>query len=247
MGRYRSNAQVLDFETFRKEHPDAKVYVLDVDHTLTSHATGLRVIMHGLRKGYVRFRTVMTLPKRVLDYHRGIYGVSDIPEEYKDLRGVSRDFLDTWGNQVFSKKIRHDLFPAGESFVRQAKAAGITLMLSSATFDFIIAILAKYLGIDIYMSTKMRYEQGICTGEMDGQANFAEGKIIGVENALKPLGYTMADVAFFSDSNNDLPLLEKVGYPVPVHADKKLKAVAHDRGWRLYCFSTPKVRKKHSS
>lgn len=244
MGRYKSNLPVLDFEAFRKDHPNAKVYVLDVDHTLTSHATGLRFIMHGLRRGYVRFRTVMTLPKHVLDYHRGIYGVDDIPEEYKDLRGVTREFLDTWGNQVFTKKIRNDLFPAGEKFVREAKAAGITLMLSSATFDFIIAILAKYLGIEIFMSTNMRYENGVCTGEMEGRANFATGKIIGVENAIKPLGFSLADVAFFSDSNNDLPLLEKVGYPVPVHADKKLAAVAHERGWKLYSFSMPKSRAK---
>jgi phosphoserine phosphatase len=73
------------------------------------------------------------------------------------------------------------------------------------------------------------------TGEIDGTPSFREGKVTRVEQWLAQLGYSWAtvDATFYSDSINDLPLLEKVAHPVATNPDEQLRAVAQKRGWRI--------------
>lgn len=120
-------------------------------------------------------------------------------------------------------------------------AAGDTVILVTATNEFVTAPIAKRLGIGhliaVQLETHAPLEQGgWYTGRWTGTPSFKEGKTLRVTQWLAQQGKTWADVrhsTFYSDSMNDLPLLEKVDEPVATNPDPRLRALAAERGWRI--------------
>jgi phosphoserine phosphatase len=76
-------------------------------------------------------------------------------------------------------------------------------------------------------------ENGRYTGEVAGTPSFREGKVQRLLDWLQGTGAELAGSTFYSDSHNDIPLLERVDYPVAVDPDEHLRRHARDRGWRI--------------
>jgi HAD superfamily hydrolase (TIGR01490 family) len=119
----------------------------------------------------------------------------------------------------------------------QHRAAGDTMVLVTATNEFVTAPIAKRLGFEHLIATQLETDaSGWYTGERKGALCFREGKVTRVEQWLAARGQTWDDVAhssFYSDSINDLPLLEKVNTPIATNPDDGLRALATQRGWRI--------------
>ena len=121
----------------------------------------------------------------------------------------------------------------------QHRAAGDTMLLVTATNEFVTAPIAKRLGFadDHLIAVQLEKDaSGWYTGERVGELSFREGKITRVEQWLAARGKTWDDVrnsTFYSDSMNDLSLLEKVDTPVATNPDDTLRALANERGWRI--------------
>jgi HAD superfamily hydrolase (TIGR01490 family) len=119
----------------------------------------------------------------------------------------------------------------------QHRQAGDELVLVTATNEFVTAPIAKRLGFEHLIAVELQTDaSGWYTGMSKGVLSFREGKVTRVEQWLAARGKTWADVAhstFYSDSMNDLPLLEKVHTPVATNPDDKLRALALQRGWRI--------------
>lgn len=119
----------------------------------------------------------------------------------------------------------------------QHRAAGDTLVLVTATNEFVTAPIARRLGFAHLIAVEL--EKGAdnwYTGASKGTLSFREGKVTRVTQWLAQLGKSWDDVAhstFYSDSMNDLPLLEKVHTPVATNPDDTLRALATQRGWRI--------------
>jgi len=230
-------AELLQFDRFREAHPGAQLYVFDVDHTLTRKSTGIRYAMEGFRRGFVRKRTILSFPFRYINYCMGSYGVDDLPQEFKDLKGHSRRELDELSTYVFDTWVKSDVYEHAAEFVKQAIAARIPVVLSSSSLDFMLAPLGRWLGTDAIYATSVSFDKDdICSGDMKGKPNFSSGKIDHVRDDALSRGLTLADVAFFSDSINDYPLLQAVGHPVPTNADFSLSRKAKQHHWKPYTF-----------
>ena len=121
----------------------------------------------------------------------------------------------------------------------QHREAGDTMLLVTATNEFVTAPIAKRLGFadDHLIAVQLEIDAtGWYTGERAGELSFREGKITRVEQWLAARGKTWDDVrssTFYSDSMNDLSLLEKVDTPVATNPDDTLRALASKRGWRI--------------
>ena len=132
------------------------------------------------------------------------------------------------------------LKPQALALVQQHKAEGATVIVVTATNAFVTAPIAKALGADELMAVDLERDTsqggtGWYTGEVRGIPTFREGKVARVEEWLKARGLDWASVhsTFYSDSINDLPLLEKANVPVATNPDDPLRAIAQDRGWRI--------------
>ena len=120
----------------------------------------------------------------------------------------------------------------------QHRAAGHTLVLTTATVCYIARPIGQQLGFadEHIITTQLHYtEQGCITGDSVGQFNLREGKVHNFERWLQARGWGWGDVhiTFYSDSINDLPLLEKANTPVATNPDDQLRQIATERNWHI--------------
>jgi HAD superfamily hydrolase (TIGR01490 family) len=117
------------------------------------------------------------------------------------------------------------------------RAAGDVILLVTATNEFVTEPIAKRFGIEHLIAVQLETgADGWYTGRWRGTPSFKEGKVERVRQWLAERGKTWADVShstFYSDSMNDLPLLENVTEPVATNPDPRLRTLATERGWKI--------------
>jgi HAD superfamily hydrolase (TIGR01490 family) len=122
------------------------------------------------------------------------------------------------------------------SLVREHQAAGEQLVIVTATNEFVTRPIARAFGIQELIAVELeRGADGWITGEILGVPSAREGKVQRVGQWLSARGLAWGDVeaTFYSDSANDLALLEAVDHPVATNPDARLRAIAGERGWRI--------------
>ena len=134
------------------------------------------------------------------------------------------------------------LRPEAVALVEKHRAAGDLIALVTATNEFVTAPIAEAFGIAHLIAVELERDgQGVYTGAIRGVPSFREGKIARVDDWLHGQGAKWRDferVTFYSDSTNDLPLLERVSHPVATNPSPSLAAIAAERGWpQLHLFA----------
>ena len=134
------------------------------------------------------------------------------------------------------------LRPEARALVELHRAAGDLMAVVTATNVFVTEPIAAAFGVEHLIAVDLKRDgAGGYLGEIDGVPSFREGKIERVENWLRGLGAQWRDferVTFYSDSTNDLPLLERVSHPVATNPSPALAKIAAERGWpQLQLFS----------
>jgi len=132
--------------------------------------------------------------------------------------------------------IRPAIRPEALDLLRRHEAAGEQVILVTATNEFVTAPIAGALGMKELIAVQLeRGADGWFTGEIAGVPSFREGKVERVAQWLaeRGLDWSGVEASFYSDSMNDLALLEKVDHPVATNPDDRLRAIAHERGWRI--------------
>jgi len=126
------------------------------------------------------------------------------------------------------------------ALVRSHQAAGDALVIVTATNEFVTRPIAQAFGVDELIAVELERDHapggsGWITGEIKGVPSAREGKVSRVEQwlAKRKLGWIDVESTFYTDSINDLSLLEKVTHPVATNPDDRLRALAHERGWRI--------------
>ncbi|MFY7981927.1 MAG: HAD family hydrolase [Limnohabitans sp.] len=132
--------------------------------------------------------------------------------------------------------IRPRITPEALALVRSHQHAGDTVMIVTATNEFVTRPIAQAFGVSELIAVELeRDASGWITGEIKGTPSFREGKVARVAQWLDTRGLQWGDVemSFYSDSMNDLPLLEKAHHPVATNPDARLRQLATERGWRI--------------
>ncbi len=125
----------------------------------------------------------------------------------------------------------------GKRRVGEHQAQGHVVALVSASTQYVVRPMADYLGIpDQYVCTHLESHAGRFTGRVTEPVCYGAGKIVWAERFAAEHGVDLEASYFYSDSISDLPLLERVGHPVAVNADPRLKRLARQRGWPIERF-----------
>ena len=124
---------------------------------------------------------------------------------------------------VFALKLIHDHHDKGH-----------TILLASATNELIVKPIAQRLDINNVIGTKVKFENEKCSGEFIPPSALGAGKLKLVESWMQANQYdSFSGVTFYSDSINDLPLMEAVEFPKAVNPDIKLESISNKRGWEV--------------
>jgi len=147
-----------------------------------------------------------------------------------------RDQLDAWHRVFMAECIRPMITPAARDLVRRHLAAGDLVAIVTATNSFVTGPIAREFGIPHLVATIPAQEGGSFTGKPRGMPAFKAGKIQRVDEWLESLGLYLGSFersAFYSDSHNDLPLLQRVDRPVAVDPDDTLRDHARVQDWEV--------------
>ena len=170
-------------------------------------------------------------------YQQYADGVLDIHEfcafSFEFLASKSMESLATLHEEFMDTQIRASMSNKSKALIAQHKAMGHTLMVITATNSFVTRPIVTAFGIDNLIATEPKVENGRYTREIDGVPSFKEGKVTRLNAWLDKNNENLEDSYFYSDSHNDLPLLELVTTAIAVDPDPKLRAVAEDKGWDI--------------
>ncbi|CAM3764044.1 HAD family hydrolase [Pseudomonas wadenswilerensis] len=141
--------------------------------------------------------------------------------------------LDEWHRDFMRDCVEPIILPKALALLEKHRAAGDKLVIITATNRFITGPIAKRLGVQTLLATECEMLDGRFSGRSTDIPCFREGKVTRLNRWLLENGYSLEDSYFYSDSMNDLPLLEKVTHPVAVDPDPNLRAEAEKRGWQV--------------
>lgn len=147
------------------------------------------------------------------------------------LRGRSRDTAAAWHRRFMGAKIEPIMLPAAAELLRGHRERGHTLLIVTATNEFITRPIADALQVEHLLACEAEIKDGVYTGEPLGVPTYREGKVTRLRQWLEMTGESLDGAWCYSDSHNDLPLLEAVDHPVAVDPDETLRARARERGW----------------
>ena len=140
-----------------------------------------------------------------------------------ELNKLRKDFVDT--------KIKPILLEKAQSCINNHKEKGDTVLVITASNTFITKPIIEMYGIDHLLATEPEFISGRFTGKVSGIPCFQSGKIDNLMPWLEKNNESLIGSYFYSDSHNDLPLLELVDNPIAVNSDKILSSAAHKNGW----------------
>jgi HAD superfamily hydrolase (TIGR01490 family) len=207
--------------------------LFDLDHTLVNTDTPMLWFRYLIDKKVLSEDDISEKAANFYnDYRTGQLNYSKyIKFELQSLSPHPMQQLLQWREEFRTSLIRQHISEDARKLLQQHRAKGDTLLIVTATNHFIAQASALELDIEHVLATKPVIINNRFNGEYEGTECFQGGKIKKLEQWMQQYNQTLQHSHFYSDSFNDLPLLEKVTHPVVVNADEKLTAIAAARGW----------------
>jgi HAD superfamily hydrolase (TIGR01490 family) len=209
--------------------------LFDMDRTLVKKDTAALYMRYRREIGEARWRDVAQVAWWAFQYSLGVIDAPRVAARaLAGFRGVlERDIvLSTEG--WFRDYVVPHISDTARATVARHRVAGDRVAIVTGATRYAAQPLARELGIDIVISTELEVDaSGRFTGRWDDPLCYGEGKIVRTERVAGKYGFTLEDAWFYSDSITDLPLLERVEFPIAVNPDRRLSWVARRRGWSI--------------
>jgi len=146
--------------------------------------------------------------------------------------------LQQWHTQFLNEIIIPAILPAGQAQLAKHQRDGDRVAIITATNEFITGPIASHMKVDTLLATTPEIIANRYTGKLSGTPCFQDGKVTRLKAALVNTAKDLVGSYFYSDSINDLPLLELVDHPIAVDPDESLRAHAIQQAWPIVSFRT---------
>ncbi len=147
------------------------------------------------------------------------------------LAAIDKDELDALHREFMDQVIASMWLPDAEKLLAKHRAAGDRLVIISATNRFVVDPICRKLEVDAVIATEPEFVGGRYTGKVLGTPSYREGKVERLHDWLREHKANLQGSYFYSDSINDVALLQIVDHPVAVDPDARLRVEAEARGW----------------
>jgi HAD superfamily hydrolase (TIGR01490 family) len=207
--------------------------IFDLDNTLLAGDSDYLWGQFLGENGYVNAEAQQKENDRYYDnYLKGQLDINAFLEfQFRPLAENEMKTLLEWRERFLEEKIRPVMLAKAIKLIEDHRNMGHKLMIITATNSFITAPIAELFNIDDLIAAEPEISNGQYTGKLNGTPPFAEGKVVRYEQWLQENDYQAATSWLYSDSHNDIPLLNKVTHPIAVDPDDVLKAEAEKQGW----------------
>ena len=147
------------------------------------------------------------------------------------IKDISIEQIDSWLDDFVETIILPNVFPEGIARLADYKRRKIPTIIISASISFIVKKIASRLGVDIAMGIDMKIENGAYSNKIVGIPSFKEGKVKRLTQWLNQQKIEDAEIIFYTDSSNDLPLCYFSDYVFTINADSRLSQAAIENKW----------------
>lgn len=207
----------------------------DIDKTILKINSGEALIRHAYSKGLMSTIGILKAIYAGLQYKFGLKDTHKIIRKMGSwLNGISEDKFNKISTEIYHKDILPNIRPNIIKEIKKLQAQGTQVVILSSTVKSVCVPLGEYLKVDDVICTELEVKNGKLTGHPIGKFCFRDEKLIRLTEYCEEKNYNLNDAAYYADSIDDLPALEKVGYPVCISPDKKLTRIALQKGWQIY-------------
>lgn len=218
----------------------------DVDNTLMRGTSLFHLGREAWARGIIRFRDIA----RFAWHQRRFISVGENPEHLEVARekalslvgGKPVEAIRSLAEHIWEHRISPRLYPETVDLAREHVEKGHEVWLVSATPVEIGEVMARHLGLTGALGTVAETADGLYTGRLVGHTLHKERKAVAARDLAEKAGARLADCWAYSDSRNDLPLLELVGNPVVVNPDVALAHHAREHGWPILRLTPRSIR-----
>ena len=211
--------------------------LFDLDQTLLAGFSATSFLRERVASGNVSPRELAATFYGALAFGMGRTGFSGFMAAMTAAyRGLEESVLEEIGEETFVKHLARQIYPESRALVEAHQAAGHTVAIISAATRYQAEPMARDLGIDHVICTQLEVEEGVFTGGVVRPTCHGEGKLIAAQALAEREGLDLSQSYFYTDSADDLPLLEEVGRPRPTNPDRKLAQIAKERLWPVRRF-----------
>lgn len=207
--------------------------IFDLDETITCCDTSSLFCEYLKDTGVVTDPEFIAEEERLMEqYTQGCMSVHEyIAFQVKPLADMDVADIDHLTEGFVAEVIVPKIYPQAKVLLQELRSAGHRLVIVSATAAFIVRAVAKQLGVEDVLAIELVTENNRYTGEVDGVPTYQAGKVTRLNAWLEAEQESLEGAAFYSDSMNDLPLLEAVEQPVATNPDPRLAVIAAERNW----------------
>lgn len=152
---------------------------------------------------------------------------------YREYRGLQESWIRETAERLWDEEIKRSVYPASREMIEQDRRDGFEPVLVTGGLDFAVGPAARHLGFERLIANQMVFDKGIATGELKKPVLAEVGKVKAIEEFCRRYNVDTVASKAYSDSFSDAPMLECVGRPAAVNPDRRLEALATQRGWPI--------------
>ena len=213
--------------------------LFDFDGTIISGYSATAMLREKFQRREMSIEEIAETANVIAQHSLGNIGFSGLmTAAAKFMKGVDEESFIAFGEELYKKHIARKIYPEARAIIEAHQAKGHRVAIISSATIYQIEPTARDLGIADVKCSSYAIEDGVFTGDIVRPLCFGEGKVLAAEELAAEYGLDLDQSFFYSDSDDDIELLERVGKPRPLNPNLKLKAIAEDRGWPVQRFGS---------
>jgi len=211
----------------------------DFDGTLIAGFSATVFLKEQIQRGHLSPYEMVELISAVTQFSLGTMGFSGLMTSAAQfMRGVSeKDYIE-FGQELYEQQIARKVYPESRALVQAHMAKGHTVAVISSATPYQVEPMARDLDFEHIICSRYEVKDGMFTGGIERPLCFGKGKVLAAEKLAKEHGVDLDRSYFYSDSDDDLELLERVGHPQALNPNSKLAVIAEERGWPVRRFKS---------
>ena len=209
----------------------------DFDGTLIAGFSATAFLKEHIRRGQVSPYEFLEMVSALAQFSLGGRGFSGLMTSAAQMmRGIRESDYVAFGEQLYEQQIARRVYPESRALVKAHQARGHTVAIISSATPYQVEPVARDLGIEHVICSRYEVRDGVFTGGIERPLCFGEGKVLAAESLAERYGVDLGRSFFYSDSDDDLQLLERVGRPQPLNPNTRLTEIAERQGWPIRRF-----------
>jgi putative phosphoserine phosphatase / 1-acylglycerol-3-phosphate O-acyltransferase len=213
--------------------------LFDFDGTIIAGYSATAMLREKFQRREMSVEEIAETAQVIAQHSLGQIGFSGLmTAAARFMKGVDEQSFIDFGEELYRKHIARKIYPETRAIIEAHQAKGHRVAIISSATIYQIEPTARDLGITDIKCSAYEIEDGVFTGEIIRPLCFGEGKVLAAEDLAADYGLDLDQSYFYSDSDDDIELLERVGKPRPLNPNMKLKAIADERGWPVQRFAS---------